>query len=120
MALDVRWEETRPIQFRRRQTLFLIAKDHDMTTNNTPSDVGTMAGKILDLARRLAMRLRVDFNQCSTQAGSGHPTFLLSAADLMAVLLLHNLRYNWANASQATNEHLIFFKGQASPLLNSM
>jgi transketolase len=120
MALGVRWEETRPTQFRGGQTLFLVAKNHDMTTNNTPSDVGTMVGKTLDLARRLAMRLRVDFNRSSTQAGSEHPTFLLSAADLMAVLLLRNLRYNWANASQANNDHLIFSQGQASPLLNSM
>ena len=42
----------------------------------------------LDLCRRLAGRLRVDSIPSSTSAGSGHPTSSLSAADLMAVLLL--------------------------------
>lgn len=91
-----------------------------MTTNNTQSDVGTMTGEHLDLAHRLATQLRVDSIRCSTQAGSGHPTSSLSAADLMAVLLLRHLRYDWANPHQATNDHLLFSKGHASPLLYSM
>ncbi len=49
----------------------------------------------LDLARRLAAQLRVDSIRCSTHAGSGHPTSSLSAADLMAVLLVGHLRYDW-------------------------
>lgn len=79
-----------------------------------------MTGEQLDLAHRLATQLRVDSIRCSTQAGSGHPTSSLSAADLMAVLLLRHLRYDWANAQLATNDHLIFSKGHASPLLYSM
>lgn len=81
---------------------------------------GTMTGDQLDLARRLAAQLRVDSIRCSTRAGSGHPTSSLSAADLMAVLLVGHLRYDWAQAERATNDHLIFSKGHASPLLYSM
>ncbi len=74
----------------------------------------------LDLVRRLATQLRVDSIRCSTQAGSGHPTSSLSAADLMAVLLIGHLRYDWDQPDLATNDHLIFSKGHASPLLYSM
>ena len=92
-----------------------------MTMNRTPAE-GTvkLTGEQINLARRLATQLRVDSIRCSTRAGSGHPTSSLSAADLMAVLLVGHLRYDWANARQATNDHLIFSKGHASPLLYSM
>jgi transketolase len=73
-----------------------------------------------DFARQLAAQLRVDSIRCSTKAGSGHPTSSLSAADLMAVLLLGHLRYDWDQPHQANNDHLIFSKGHASPLLYSM
>ena len=101
---------------------FLIAKEYDdMTINPTPtSDTAKLTGEHLHLVHRLATQLRVDSIRCSTQAGSGHPTSSLSAADLMSVLLVGHLRYDWANAQQATNDHLIFSKGHASPLLYSM
>jgi transketolase len=73
-----------------------------------------------DLVRRLAAQLRVDSIRCSTEAGSGHPTSSLSAADLMAVLLVCHLRYDWDQPEGAANDHLIFSKGHASPLLYSM
>jgi transketolase len=50
----------------------------------------------LDLCRALARQLRADSIRASTAAGSGHPTSSLSAADLMAVLLVGHLRYDWA------------------------
>ncbi|MBG0739546.1 transketolase [Paeniglutamicibacter antarcticus] len=74
----------------------------------------------LDLCRRLAGQLRVDSIRCSTSAGSGHPTSSLSAADLMAVLLVGHLCYDWGQPHSPANDHLIFSKGHASPLLYSM
>jgi transketolase len=74
----------------------------------------------LDLVGRLATQLRVDSIRCSTEAGSGHPTSSLSAADLMAVLLVGHLRYDWQQPDLPGNDHLIFSKGHASPLLYSM
>jgi transketolase len=74
----------------------------------------------LEMATDLARQLRVDSIRCSTSAGSGHPTSSLSAADLMAVLLLGHLHYDWDHPHQANNDHLIFSKGHASPLLYSM
>ncbi|WP_089154101.1 transketolase [Micromonospora sp. NBS 11-29] len=65
----------------------------------------------------LAAQLRVDAIRCSTMAGSGHPTSSLSAADLLAVLVARHLRYDWSYPGNPGNDHLIFSKGHASPLL---
>ncbi|MEZ2390473.1 transketolase [bacterium RCC_150] len=72
-----------------------------------------------DLAE-LAAQLRVDSIRSSTSAGSGHPTSSMSAADLLAVLITRHLRYDWDNPSKDGNDHLIFSKGHASPLLYSV
>jgi transketolase len=68
----------------------------------------------------LARQLRADSIRCSTAAGSGHPTSAMSAADLMAVLLTRHLRYDWGTPAEPGNDHLIFSKGHASPLLYAM
>src|SRR5437667_2124996 len=75
------------------------------------------AGTRLDLYRELARQLRIDSIRCSTAAGSGHPTSSLSAAALMAVLLAGHLRYDFAHPDDPANDHLIFSKGHASPLM---
>jgi transketolase len=74
----------------------------------------------LDAVAELAAQLRVDSIRCSTSAGSGHPTSSMSAADLLAVLITRYLRYDWDDPHLATNDHLIFSKGHASPLLYSV
>ena len=68
----------------------------------------------------LAQQLRVDSIRSTTAAGSGHPTSSMSAADLMAVLLTGYLHYDFANPGNPNNDHLIFSKGHASPLLYSL
>jgi transketolase len=65
----------------------------------------------------LAAQLRVDSIRSSTAAGSGHPTSSLSAADLLAVLISRHLCYDWQHPHNPANDHLIFSKGHASPLL---
>jgi len=74
----------------------------------------------LALAAELAQQLRVDSIRSSTSAGSGHPTSSMSAADLLAVLVGRHLRYDWDDPGHAANDHLIFSKGHASPLLYSV
>jgi Transketolase, thiamine diphosphate binding domain len=85
-----------------------------MTTAGIHHDVS------LDRAAELAAQLRVDSIRCSTSAGSGHPTSGMSAADLLAVLVSRHLRYDWDDARSPFNDHLIFSKGHASPLLYSV
>ena len=77
-------------------------------------------GISLDVAADLAAQLRVDSIRASTSAGSGHPTSSMSAADLLAVLVGRHLRYDWDNPRSPANDHLIFSKGHASPLLYSV
>jgi transketolase len=79
-----------------------------------------MTVQTLDEIRELAQQLRVDSIRCSTAAGSGHPTSSMSGADLMAVLLARHFRYDWQRPDDPANDHLIFSKGHASPLLYSM
>jgi transketolase len=71
----------------------------------------------LDLWRELGQQLRVDSIRASSAAGSGHPTSSMSAADLMAVLVAGHLRYDFDRPDDPRNDHLIFSKGHASPLL---
>src|SRR6516225_10891941 len=79
-----------------------------------------MTVQTLDDIHELAQQLRVDSVRCSTAAGSGHPTSSMSAADVMAVLLARHFRYDWQRPDNPANDHLIFSKGHASPLLYSM
>src|SRR6266852_4478765 len=83
-----------------------------MTTTETSSHVHQWTN--------LAQQLRVDSIRSTTTAGSGHPTSSMSAADLMAVLMISHLRYDFDNPQNPNNDHLIFSKGHASPLLYSM
>ena len=77
-------------------------------------------GLSLEQVPELAAQLRVDSIRSSTAAGSGHPTSSLSAADLLAVLMSRHLRYDWDDPDAPGNDHLIFSKGHASPLLYSV
>jgi len=70
-----------------------------------------------EYVQELAQQLRVDSVRMSGQANSGHPTSSMSAADLMAVLVANHLRYDWGDPDNPANDHLIFSKGHASPLL---
>jgi transketolase len=70
--------------------------------------------------RDLGQQLRVDSVRCAATTKSGHPTSSMSAADLMAVLIGKYLRYDFSDPKNAANDHLIFSKGHASPLLYSV
>jgi transketolase len=69
--------------------------------------------------RALAQQLRTDSIRSSSGAGSGHPTSSMSAADLIAVLMSKYLSYDFDDPENPNNDHLIFSKGHASPLLYS-
>jgi transketolase len=86
-----------------------------MTATRSPHSIADLA-----TVARLAQQLRVDSIRASTSAGSGHPTSSMSAADLLAVLVARHLRYDWTHPQAAGNDHLIFSKGHASPLLYSV
>ncbi len=88
-----------------------------MATPVSESAVGTAD---LETVREFAQQLRVDSVRSSTSAGSGHPTSSMSAADVLAALVARHLRYDWDNPEDPANDHLIFSKGHASPLIYSI
>ena len=65
----------------------------------------------------LGQQIRIDSIRSSSAAASGHPTSSMSAADLMAVLMSKYLHYDFGTPDDPRNDHLIFSKGHASPLL---
>ena len=57
----------------------------------------------------------------TTEAGSGHPTSSLSAADLMTCLMFGGIfRYEVDRPAFPNNDRLIFSKGHASPLFYAL
>ena len=65
----------------------------------------------------LAKLLRYYSLISTTEAGSGHPTSSLSAADLMAVLMFGgHFKFDLEKPDFINNDRLIFSKGHASPL----
>jgi transketolase len=70
--------------------------------------------------RELGQQLRVDSVRAAAVTKSGHPTSSMSAADLTAVLLDKYLRYDFGDPTNPANDHLVFSKGHASPLLYSI
>jgi len=66
---------------------------------------------------KLAALIRYYSLTATSEAGSGHPTSSLSAADLMACLLFGgSFRFDTDNPGHPNNDRLIFSKGHASPL----
>ena len=62
-------------------------------------------------------RLRVLSIIGTSEAGSGHPTSCMSAADLTAAIFFHALRYDIAHPKNPLNDRVVFSKGHAAPLL---
>lgn len=65
----------------------------------------------------VANRLRILSLKATTEAGSGHPTSCLSAADLTAAVFFHAMRFDPKNPKEERNDRFILSKGHAAPLL---
>ncbi len=73
--------------------------------------------KLIDLARLV----RYWSLTSTTEAGSGHPSSSLSAADLMVGLMFGGgFRYDLKKPHHSNNDRLIFSKGHASPLFYAL
>lgn len=55
----------------------------------------------------------------TTEAGSGHPTSCLSAADILGVIFDRYFSFDIKNPNDLRNDRIIMSKGHASPLLYS-
>ena len=85
-----------------------------MTTTEPASTIGPRHCR--GTGRAVAGRLGPLFDQRRVRS----PTSSMSAADLLAVLMTRHLHYDWDQPHLPVNDHLIFSKGHASPLLYSV
>lgn len=67
--------------------------------------------------KNIATRLRIESVRSTTEAGSGHPTTCLSAADLVAALFFSEMRHDPQNPRHPLNDRFVLSKGHAAPLL---
>lgn len=71
--------------------------------------------------QNLCKLIRYDIITSTTTAGAGHPSSSLSATELMATLFFGGfLRYDVKNPRNPANDHVLFSKGHASPLLYAL
>ncbi|KAJ1373868.1 hypothetical protein KIN20_036397 [Parelaphostrongylus tenuis] len=64
-----------------------------------------------------ANRMRISAIEMTTAAKSGHPTSSTSAAEIMATLFFHEMRYDVANPKLASADRFVLSKGHACPIL---
>lgn len=73
--------------------------------------------ELISFLEQMAYRMRLSSLKMTTNAGSGHPTSALSAADIIAVLFFYTMRYDPDNFNNPNNDRFILSKGHASPIL---
>lgn len=76
--------------------------------------------KKAEVLHSIAQRLRASSIQMTTNAGSGHPSTCMSAADIVACLFFSHMRYNPKNQKEWGNDEFVLSKGHAAPLLWSV
>src|SRR5215813_7957915 len=71
----------------------------------------------IDALKEKARRLRILSLKATTEAGSGHPSSCLSAADLMSVIFFNEMRFDPRDPHNPANDRFVLSKGHAAPLL---
>jgi transketolase len=71
----------------------------------------------LNALRNIATELRIDSIRSTTEAGSGHPTSCMSAAEIVATLFFAEMRYDPRNPGNHDNDRFVLSKGHAAPIL---
>jgi len=71
------------------------------------------------LLREKARQIRIHSLRSTAEAGSGHPTSCLSAADIVSALFFHVLRYDPQRPTHPNNDRFVLSKGHAAPVLYS-
>jgi transketolase len=76
-----------------------------------------MPGPSLPRLHNLATQLRIDSVRATSEAGSGHPTTCLSAAEIVAVLFFAEMRFDPRDPQHPEADRFVLSKGHAAPLL---
>jgi transketolase len=76
-----------------------------------------MARPSLSQLHNLATQLRIDSVRATSEAGSGHPTTCLSAAEIVAALFFAEMRFDPRDPQHPEADRFVLSKGHAAPLL---
>jgi transketolase len=76
-----------------------------------------MATTSIPTLHNIATRLRIDCVRSTSEAGSGHPTTCLSAADIVAVLFFSEMRFDPKDPRNPNADRFVLSKGHAAPIL---
>ena len=67
--------------------------------------------------KNLATELRIDSILSTTEAGSGHPTSCMSAAEIVATLFFGEMRFDPKDPQNPDNDRFVLSKGHTAPIL---
>jgi transketolase len=76
-----------------------------------------MSAPSLAVLQNLATQLRIDSVRSTSEAGSGHPTTCLSAADIVATLFFSEMRFDPKDPQHPEADRFVLSKGHGAPLL---
>ncbi len=69
--------------------------------------------------KNIATQLRIDSIRSTSEAGTGHPTTCMSAAEIVATLFFGEMRFDPKNPKNPDNDRFVLSKGHAAPILYS-
>lgn len=72
---------------------------------------------LIQALETMGNKLRIHSIVATSEAGSGHPTSCMSAADLTAAVFFYAMRYDVPNPKNPVNDRFVLSKGHAAPLL---
>src|SRR6478672_11376632 len=71
----------------------------------------------IPVLQNLATQLRIDSIRSTSEAGSGHPTTCLSAAEIVAALFFAEMRFDPHDPHHPEADRFVLSKGHAAPIL---
>jgi transketolase len=76
-----------------------------------------MSSHSLAVLHNIATQLRIDSIRSTSEAGSGHPTTCLSAAEIIAALFFAEMRFDPQDPQHPEADRFVLSKGHAAPIL---
>ena len=72
---------------------------------------------LIPALKNVATQLRIDSVKSTSEAGSGHPTSCMSAAEIMAALFFAEMRFDPHDPRNPGSDRFVLSKGHAAPIL---
>jgi transketolase len=67
--------------------------------------------------QEIGRRLRIHSITATTEAGSGHPSSCMSAADIVSTMFFREMQFDSTDPDNPANDRFVLSKGHAAPLL---